>query len=178
MSRRTHHLDVDLLGGLRQLQGTGGRVGVWLPAASASRDDDVAALRDLLRREAEAYHELERDVAKRRQAHFTCLAQGDDEEHLHAWFLDAARAAGDDVAAHATALHGVKERLDDVVARCVVLPPGADGEALEVTVQLHDDGYALAQSPEAALLARREYLGLSDGEDWATPTSAERSRAG
>lgn len=177
MSPRVHYLDVDLLGGLLQLRRAEGRVGVRLPAAAthAGDSDGGAALRDLLQREAEAYHRLEREVATRRQAFFAGRAQSDEEGPGHTWFMDAAAAAGRDAAAHAEALRSLDERLDDVVAHCVVLAPGADRGDFEVTVQLHDDGYALAQSREAALLARREYLGLSDGDDWATPASEEES---
>lgn len=173
MSRRTHHLDVDLLGGLQQLQVTEGRVGVWLPAISEDAADSRggAALRDLLRREAEGYHQLEAEVARRRQAFFAERTRSDDGGPGQAWYLDAARAAGGEADAHVEALRSLEQRLDDVLARCVVLAPGAEARELDVNVQLHDDGYALEASREAALRARRAYLGLPAEDDWSSPTN-------
>lgn len=180
MSHRTHQLDVDLLGGLMQLLATQTRVAVWLPVTSTTVSDVDAKtqLSALLRKESDAFHLLEEEVAARRQKFFEARAREDGENPGQAWFLDVAAAAGRDAAAHAEARRCLEAHIEEVVPRCVILAPGSCSDGPQTTVQLHEDGYALEESPGAALIARRAYLGLPDDEDWVQPTPPDPSRDG
>lgn len=180
---RWHPLEVDLLGGLETLARAPGPRFVVGPAGHETAE----ALVKLVAREARQYHEVERDVARRRvaalEAEVAALEAGVETDRTGAprplaipgheaaaERLARARAAA---AAHEAALACPDlEAVTRAALASFEVRPRRDLEALRrrpedgQLVELFADGYALAPDLARRLAARRELLGLPAGRDW------------
>jgi len=186
---RWHPLEVDLLAGLEAIgraPAAGPRHVVGPPGA-----EDEASLARLLVAEGRAFHEVERDVATRRAAALEKAAAKlkDGVEHDRrgrpapralpgeaeaAERLSAARRAASE---HERALERLlapdAERAAVETLRRLTIAPRRDLEALKAragpgdVVEVLPGGWPLAADRAARLAARRAFLGLPEGRDWA-----------
>lgn len=170
-------LEVDLLGGLMQLRDRPEDARPRFVLIPGPSEGDEVALRaramTLLTREARRFHELEQEVATRRAAALHAEARVLGHEAGAAWARDAAEAAQRDAEFHRAALHEIEDRAADALQGLWVAPLSREvelvaAEGASAVVRLYDDGYALEESPEARLAARRAFLGLPEGDDWRT----------
>lgn len=168
-------LEVDLLGGLSQLQERPAALRpLWLLVPGSAEGGEAmlhAHVVALLTREARQFHELEADVATRRALAFQERAEALRGEPGEAWARDVAEAARREAAQHRAQLLDLDARVTGALQGFSLASPARQAELVaaqgpHAVVRLYDDGYALEDTQEARLAARRAFLGLPKGADW------------
>ncbi len=165
MSARYQMLEVNLLGGLRELASQPGPHNLVSPAGH----EELSSLQRLLRQEAQAFHEVELEVGKRRLKALEAARVQRRDEPGEVFLQDASQAQLQALIDHKDALDHLATEVDAVLKAFEIHPHQELAELREgsgLVVELFADGWTRGLTPVARLAARREHLGLPADRDW------------
>lgn len=166
-----YHLDVDLLGGLQTLSAQAGPHFIEISVGDGSQQQactlETSELRTRLLAEARSFLAIENEVALRKATSYESENAEDEETGSTAFAVDVAARARQEAALYESRMAGLETVADDVLRVFQIIPAAAEGaREAGIYVRLHWDGYAMENTRELQLAARREHLGLPAGADW------------